>query len=184
MNNDRELMQQALDALELVTARMLDCRDELAERGVRPQTNAKHQTLWDLAFTAYTDSAIPIAETLRARLAQPAQVDCCANCLRLKHEHRGEACPKPYTTVWSAWDYEQPAQQEPVGKFAKFNDGIWKEVTDGSAGQPLYTAPPQREWVGLTKEELAEISEFHFHGAFSGRDFYEDIETRLKEKNT
>lgn len=42
----------------------------------------------------------------------------------------------------------------------------------------------KKEWVGLTKEELAEISEFHFHGAFSGRDVYEDIETRLKEKNT
>lgn len=36
---------------------------------------------------------------------------------------------------------------EPVGRFAKFTDGIWKEVTDGSAGQPLYTAPPQREWM-------------------------------------
>jgi hypothetical protein len=45
------------------------------------------------------------------------------------------------------------------------------------------TTPPQREWVGLTKEELQEISEFHFHGAFSGREIYEDIETRLKEKN-
>lgn len=45
-------------------------------------------------------------------------------------------------------------------------------------------AQPEKEWVGLTKEELAEISEFHFHGAFSGRDVYEDIETRLKEKNT
>lgn len=33
-------------------------------------------------------------------------------------------------------------EQEPVGRFAKFSDGIWKEVTDGSAGQPLYTAPP------------------------------------------
>ena len=49
---------------------------------------------------------------------------------------------------------------------------------------PLYTAPPQREWVSLTAEELAEISEFHFHGAFSGREIYEDIENKLKEKNT
>jgi hypothetical protein len=39
------------------------------------------------------------------------------------------------------------------------------------------------EWVGLTKEELAEISEFHFHGALSGREFYDDIEAKLKEKN-
>ena len=50
--------------------------------------------------------------------------------------------------------------------------------------EPLYTTPPKKEWVGLTKEELAEIAEFHFHGAFSGREVYEDIETRLKEKNT
>lgn len=37
-------------------------------------------------------------------------------------------------------------QQEPVGKFAKFTDGIWREVTDGSAGVPLYTTPqPQAD---------------------------------------
>ena len=32
----------------------------------------------------------------------------------------------------------------PVGKFAKFTDGIWREVTDGSPGIFLYTASPQR----------------------------------------
>ena len=50
-------------------------------------------------------------------------------------------------------------------------------------GVPLYTAPPQREWVGLTREELAEIAEFHFHGVLSAREFYDDIEAKLKEKN-
>jgi hypothetical protein len=44
--------------------------------------------------------------------------------------------------------------------------------------------PPQREWVGLTREELVEIAEFHFHGALSGREFYDDVEAKLKEKNT
>ena len=34
---------------------------------------------------------------------------------------------------------------EPVGKFAKFTDGIWREVTDGSAGVPLYTTLPKQE---------------------------------------
>lgn len=34
----------------------------------------------------------------------------------------------------------QPDAQ-PVGKFAKFTDGIWREVTAGSAGVPLYTHP-------------------------------------------
>ena len=32
----------------------------------------------------------------------------------------------------------QRTEQEPVGKFAKFTDGIWREVTDGSSGIPLY----------------------------------------------
>ena len=35
-------------------------------------------------------------------------------------------------------------EQEPVGRFAKFTDGIWRPVTDYSAGVPLYTSPPQR----------------------------------------
>jgi len=48
----------------------------------------------------------------------------------------------------------QPAQ-EPVGRFAKFTDGIWREVTDGSAGQPLYTTPPQRK--PLTRGQIREI---------------------------
>jgi hypothetical protein len=43
----------------------------------------------------------------------------------------------------------QPAQ-EPVGKFAKFTDGIWREVTDGSAGVPLYTIPPAQEFMCST----------------------------------
>jgi len=42
-------------------------------------------------------------------------------------------------------------QVEPVGKFAKFTDGIWREVTDGSAGVPLYTTPQTKEWVGLMR---------------------------------
>ena len=29
-------------------------------------------------------------------------------------------------------------KQEPVGIFAKFTDGIWREVADGSNGIPLY----------------------------------------------
>jgi hypothetical protein len=57
-------------------------------------------------------------------------------------------------------------------------------LTIKDCGVPLYTAPPQREWQGLTKEELQEIAEFHFHGALSGREFYDDIEAKLKEKNT
>jgi len=30
-------------------------------------------------------------------------------------------------------------KDKPVGRFAKFTDGVWREVTDGSPGIPLYT---------------------------------------------
>ena len=79
---------------------------------------------------------------------------------------------------------EQLETDEPVGKFAKFTDGIWKEVTDYSAGIPLYT-PPQRTWVGLTEEDLKLLSaEWRIvYGAWVN-DFARDIEAKLKERNT
>jgi hypothetical protein len=46
---------------------------------------------------------------------------------------------------------------------------------------PLYTTPPQRTWVGLTKEERHEIS-------LANKPYVADImaahEAKLKEKNT
>ncbi len=64
----REEAQQVLNALEKVTKQMLSARDELAERGARPVTNTHHQKIWDRASEAYTDQAIPAAETLRAKV--------------------------------------------------------------------------------------------------------------------
>ena len=69
-------------------------------------------------------------------------------------------------------------KDEFVGKFAKFTDGIWREVTDYSAGISLYTTPQgcdecgvgggyalyclacaekyvKPEWIGLTHEEIS-----------------------------
>lgn len=52
--------------------------------------------------------------------------------------------------------------------------------------QPLYTAPPQREWVGLTDEEIKEIV-----GPWGGepikgytRELIDKIEEALRRKNT
>ena len=52
---------------------------------------------------------------------------------------------------------------------------------------PLYTAPPKREWVGLTDEEVEEIvvsdcnMEEYFSSAFK---LSRQVEAKLKEKNT
>jgi len=73
-------------------------------------------------------------------------------------------------------------KDEPVGKFAKFTDGIWKEVTDYSAGIPLYTTP-QRTWVGLTDEEIAELV-CNLEDPENRIELGQKIEAKLKEKNT
>ena len=52
----------------------------------------------------------------------------------------------------------------------------------GTGFLPLYTAPPKREWVGLTDQEIHEID-----GYEEDRKMYRfarAIEAKLKEKNT
>ena len=46
--------------------------------------------------------------------------------------------------------------------------------------EPLYTTPPQRTWVGLTREEILEA---RWHNKSSYR-FARVLETKLKERNT
>jgi hypothetical protein len=56
--------------------------------------------------------------------------------------------------------------------------GEWVDLHGNT--KPLYTAPPQREWRGLTDEEIKDILD-------CGRGGLVDIkkaEAKLKEKNT
>ena len=53
---------------------------------------------------------------------------------------------------------------------------------------PLYTTPPQRTWVGLTKEEIAEFDTWHDNreeevGWCNPSEIVAYIEAKLKEKN-
>ena len=68
--------------------------------------------------------------------------------------------------------------QEPV---AWMNDmGTHIDLNVSGRGIPLYTTPPQREFVGLTYEEKHAIRYSHMTSA----EFIECIEAKLKEKNT
>ena len=91
----------------------------------------------------------------------------------------------------------QPAQ-EPVAwaiydKRGGSKSLHWPEnhCPDGDATKfdavPLYTTPPQREWVGLTDEERSKIWGGIIKYAPSEmriKDFAQAIEAKLKEKNT
>ena len=78
-------------------------------------------------------------------------------------------------------------EQEPVGWFG-YDQGtrIWFETNKGEDNSvPLYTAPPQRTWVGLTDEELPPLAGDNgkYMELQQVRRFYKAIEAKLKEKN-
>jgi len=50
---------------------------------------------------------------------------------------------------------------------------------------PLYTAPPQREWVGLTDQEINSVRHNRdWTAPWTDETFARAIEAKLKEKNT
>ena len=84
------------------------------------------------------DSWSKLRDAIETVIEQPAQYDCCANCLRPEREHNEGECPKPYTTVWHAWDYafqpEQPAKDPCI-------DGsctcCWTDLDEQPAPEPV-----------------------------------------------
>lgn len=58
---------------------------------------------------------------------------------------------------------------------------------DNGLGEPLYTTPPQREWVGLTDEEmfaaLVQVDPLTKRLAPGFEHYARAIESKLKEKN-
>jgi len=91
---------------------------------------------------------------------------------------------------------EQAEKQEPVAKVVLTETlGLpclqWLDLDrqfDFKGGEYLYTTPqPQREWVGLMEEEIAELHheiKVRLMGTFKIEDIYRAIEAKLKEKNT
>jgi hypothetical protein len=156
----REEAQQVLDALK-----------EVNETG--------YSSLWKGAFD-------PEIELLRARLAQPEPEyrdvvikgdlwrieflpDHAASVVLVKANY--EAQPQPEPAAWMQNDMEH---------FSLWPDE-WHVV-------PLYTAPPQREWQGLTDEEASQIWDGHIVPVFGKNGinpvvFARAIEAKLKAKN-
>ena len=100
-------------------------------------------------------------------------------------------------------------EQEPVATVVKrqYEDGTYagnaldwtgrNSEDDFPVGTKLYTAPPKREWVGLTEEVIKQLADMHLEcvqeyigtGDYISyvegeTDFAKAIEAKLKEKNT
>jgi len=77
-------------------------------------------------------------------------------------------------------------EQEPVGYVTIENISSWAKVPSikwfkkPTEGQ-LYTAPPKREWVGLTDEE---VEAWRGNYDFFDSALVREVEAKLKEKNS
>ena len=159
---DRELLQQALDAL---------------------------QGNWR------TDESDKAIEALRARLAQPEPAQCdggqcgiggyCKQCPKTKSDVPetafGETKPVLYQVrgrpnwdtepKWGEWKFCTEPVANDYKKTPVLHD--WEYQV-----RSLYTTPPQREWQGLTDDEIEDCLEMSIQGTCRA------IEAKLKEKNT
>jgi len=81
----------------------------------------------------------------------------------------------------------QPAQEPVAYLCGPDENGLFGLPTADKACKdcfPVYTAPPQRTWVGLTDDERNEIASVTF-GRENALALYVDaIEAKLKEKNS
>jgi hypothetical protein len=160
----KEALKLALEALELII--------DFSRIGGSYQEYGRHKhPRW-----VKTENAIT---AIKAALAQQdGQSNFCAQC---------EAFARELRAVKQALA-AQPVQ-EPVAWALQEDDGqvydcICNEEHDRHEGRytvPLYTAPQQRPWVGLTIEEIAACC---MESTTTQFEFAQAIEAKLKEKNT
>lgn len=165
---DREAMKIALDALEMHV----------------------------LGFDGVCKMELAI-EALEAALAQPDETETLKRCLfQMQEAAKALAQPEqePFKPDWVIYrqgvaDGAAQPEQEPVAWYAKDNleindevEVIWNSEMPKYAHVwiPLYTAPPRKEWVGLTEDEVFEF----LSGGVDGCEDINNIEEALRSKNT
>ena len=125
---------------------------------------------------------------------QPVRIDNCRDA-KTNEPYQDIVCGECDLVIASGTDIAQP-EQEPVAWGMQRKDGVIIDVIcpeehakePGDYTIPLYAAPPKREWVGLTDEEIDGIYKTH-HDQYGkcqtgGFEYERTIEAKLKEKNT
>jgi hypothetical protein len=86
-------------------------------------------------------------------------------------------------------------KEDPVAWFSTSPDGKLSnkfacKPTEGNWVEPLYAAPPKKQWVGLTDEEIQDLGYLSEKFDASNSEYFDRwgfaraIEAKLKEKNT
>jgi hypothetical protein len=92
-------------------------------------------------------------------------------------------------TLRARLEQSKVAREGPVREWARISQAEPEPVMLMDAplllnGQPLYTAPPQREWQGLTDEEVMSLLPGAVRLPPGWADTVRAIEAKLREKNT
>ena len=135
------------------------------------------QAVWKMDRSMKHSEAI---ETLRARLAQNEfNPDWDAMAVMVEEQQR---MAKRIEELEARLAQPEP---EPVA-WISHNAGLYHGKPDELLNPlPLYTAPPKKEWVGLTDGEYELMAEKRVTNYFFNTlDYAHDIEAKLKEKNT
>jgi hypothetical protein len=86
----------------------------------------------------------------------------------------------PEVTPEVAPEVNEPEGWVKIDEVRQYLDSVGCGTIYKTAGEdrvPLYSAPPKREWVGLTTAEVIRCQEVYYF------DTYANIEAKLKEKN-
>ena len=73
--------------------------------------------------------------------------------------------------------------EKPIGHCTLEILAVLAHVIPSEDRIPIYTAPPKREWVGLTPEEILDL--FDRNNVYGSKwvEFARAVEAKLKEKN-
>jgi len=173
----------------------MDKKDRLAQ----PEQKGKEQIIYDILCS---DEQPPegqhwegfVASKIAAALAQPEQEQTRSQKMRdagitrrLKRWDKNGDDTEQEPVAWVRWDDEEsywdvrrnPPSDEAVQYLKSIKRPPWV---------PAYPHPPQREWQGLTDEEIREFEiwlddEEEKHGWNPPADIVKYIEAKLKEKN-
>ena len=159
---DKEVMRMALDALN---------NFDKGNHGMRWQ--------------------VPVIKALRTALAQPEPAECDGGQCGIGGYCK--ECPKPLVKLKEmlemqgrdgTWNYDPYSQgmfngMEFMVALAEGRDPVFREAPE----RWLHT-PPQREWQGLTDEEIWSDGDSFVSSERGIKQFARAIEAKLKEKNT
>ena len=193
---DRDLMQMALDALEPATrpieeAAIQALRDRLAQPEPEPVAYRYFREIYEiwagsegipLPKTCTEGYLLQLIEQMRdiakegLKYTRPLNEQ--PTCQENRHVADSVAPPETEPVAWV---------NEIQSAIPNYKELAWEKDKQAIKSTPLYTAPPKREWVGLTDDEIYEYADkfLYQHGSNYGiKSFGKAIEAKLKEKNT